>query len=58
MGGVNMKKKYKCPLCLEEHEIDEYGWIQSCIGYFELGSMIGEIEKWLGERITKSTVKG
>ena len=45
-----MTKNFKCPLCHEEHEIDEYGWVQSCIGYIELGSMIGEIEKWLEKR--------
>lgn len=43
-------KKYKCPLCHEEHEIDEYGWVQSCIGYFELGEMINKIEEWVKKR--------
>lgn len=48
-----MKKKYKCPLCHEEHEIDDTGWVQSCIGYFELGEMIGEIEKWVNKKFEK-----
>lgn len=44
-------KVWKCPMCHDEHEIDKYGWIQSCIGYIELGNMINEIEKWLSERL-------
>ena len=44
-------------MCHEEHEIDSTGWVQSCIGYFELGSMIGEIEKWLANRLKKRSKK-
>jgi hypothetical protein len=47
-------KTYKCPMCHDEHEIDKYGWVQSCIGYFELGNMINEIEKWLNEQTGKT----
>ena len=42
-----MKKKTKCPICYEEHEIDQYGWIQSCIGYFDLGNFIFEVDEYL-----------
>ena len=31
-----MKKKYSCPICHEEHEIDKYNFIDSCIGYMWL----------------------
>ena len=36
--------KFKCPLCLSEHEIDSTGWIQSCEGYLELGEFIKLLE--------------
>lgn len=47
-------KKWKCPICHEEHEIDKYGWVQSCIGYIELENMIYEIEKWLNAKLEKT----
>jgi len=50
-------KTFKCPICHEEHKIDQYGWVQSCIGYFELGNMIFEIEKWVNEKLAKGKTK-
>jgi hypothetical protein len=46
-------KKYKCPMCHAEHDIDKYGWVQSCIGYIELGNMIHKIEEWLNEKLSR-----
>ena len=46
-------KVWACPMCHEEHEIDQYGWVQSCIGYIELGMMIDEITKWLAKKVGK-----
>lgn len=45
-------KMFKCPICHDEHEIDEYGWVQTCIGYFDLNNIEHKIEKWL-EKIFK-----
>jgi len=39
-------KTIKCPLCGDKHEVDKYNWVQSCIGYFDLGNFEGEIRKW------------
>ena len=41
------KKKIDCRVCSENHEIDKYGWVQSCIGYFESGNLEYEITKYL-----------
>ena len=38
---------FECPICNGLHEIDEYDWVQTCIGYFWLGNMENEIKKWL-----------
>lgn len=35
--------KNRCPICFDEHDIDKYGWIQSCIGYMELGEFINKV---------------
>ena len=61
-------KKFKCPLCQEEHEIDKTGWIQcNVLGYIELGNFIYEMEEWLENRLkggsqsttsTKENTKG
>ena len=48
-----MKKKFKCPACHEQHKIDKYGWVQTCFGYFELGNLIYEYEKWLNDKLNK-----
>jgi len=42
-------KNIECPLCGEKHEVDNTGWVQSCIGYFDLDNFDWEIEKWLKE---------
>jgi len=39
--------KINCQVCGGSHNVDKYGWVQSCIGYFELGEMNNEINKYL-----------
>ena len=48
-------KVWACPICHEEHEIDSTGWVQSCIGYIELGNMIRKIAEWLENRLEGRT---
>ena len=51
-------KKFKCPVCHEEHEIDKYGWIQcNTLGYIELGNFIYEMETWLNAKLEKNKTK-
>ena len=50
--GMTEEKKYKCPWCHQEHEIDKYGWVQSCFGYFDLNNIEYEYEKFV-ERMAK-----
>lgn len=40
-------------MCHAQHEIDKYGWIQTCFGYFELANVIYEFEKWVKEQVAK-----
>jgi hypothetical protein len=42
----------KCPLCLETHIIDKYGWVDGCRGYMDLADfeLITKME-YTGESI-------
>lgn len=46
------KTEVKCSLCHANHYIDKWGWVQSCIGYFDLNNLKYEMEKW-NEKINK-----
>ena len=42
-----MANTINCPVCNELHEIDKYGWVQTCIGYFDILNFDYEITKWM-----------
>ena len=43
---IKETKTYKCPLCNGEHEIDQYDFVDSCIGYFWMDNMAYHIIEW------------
>ena len=65
---VNMKYKTEvlkddklkttiCPICNNEHKIDKYGFVDSCIGYFDMNNFAYEIEKWLEKKVKKDNIQ-
>ena len=42
----NTIKTYKCRICGEEHPIDKYDWVESCIGYYDLINIKYQEEEW------------
>ena len=46
-------KTTRCPICNNDHKIDKYNFVDSCIGYFDMDSFAFEIEKWLEKRLKK-----
>jgi len=57
-----MKKEIKyphgrCSICNGIHHIDKWGWVQTCIGYFELNNLKYEVEKWNNAQLEKSKTK-
>lgn len=42
-----------CPVCNNEHKIDKYNFVDSCIGYFDMGNFAYEIEQWLKKMVKK-----
>ncbi len=39
--------KIDCKVCGGSHDVDNYGWVHSCIGYYQLADVDNEINKYL-----------
>ena len=46
-------KTTRCPICNNDHKIDKYDFVDSCIGYFDMNSFAYEIEQWLKKMVKK-----
>ena len=52
MGSIEPIKpydltKWACPICNGLHDIDKYGWVDSCIGYYDLINIEYQQNKWV-----------
>ena len=46
-----MENTIKCQLCYDKHEIDRYGWVESCRGYMNLSDLELIVKMETGENI-------
>ena len=50
MEFIESNNTHKCGICGEKHIIDKYGWVESCIGYFDLINIKYQEREWRNGR--------